>query len=87
MVGHIKAHSFDAFEYFISHPGEEFIYVIQSAPDVDLKMREPITLSKVDSIHFDGGLGHAYVSTREADAAVLGVCWKPGEQRSGGSSI
>jgi mannose-6-phosphate isomerase-like protein (cupin superfamily) len=86
MVGHIKAHSFGAFEDFISHPGEEFIYVIDGTLDVYLKGRDPITLSKGDSIYFDSGLGHAYVSTSEKDATVLGVCWKPGEQRSGGTS-
>lgn len=55
--------------------------------DVHPKGRDPITLTKGDSIYFDSGLGHAYVSTSEKDATVLGVCWKPGEQRSGGTSI
>jgi transcriptional regulator with XRE-family HTH domain len=78
MIGHIKAHSFGAFEDFISHPGEEFIYVLDGDLAVHLKGREPIRLTKGDSIYFDSGLGHAYVSTGETDATVLGVCWKPG---------
>jgi transcriptional regulator with XRE-family HTH domain len=78
MIGHIKAHSFSAFEDFISHPGEEFIYVIDGDLAVHLKGREPIRLTKGDSIYFDSAMGHAYVSTGERDATVLGVCWKPG---------
>jgi transcriptional regulator with XRE-family HTH domain len=78
MVGRIKAHSFSAFEDFISHPGEEFIYVIEGTVAVHLKGRAPVILNKGDSIYFDSGLGHAYVSTGEMDATVLGVCWKPG---------
>ena len=82
MVGHIKAHSFGAFEDFISHPGEEFIYVLDGEVTVHLKGRDPVTLTKGDSIYFDSGLGHAYVSTSAEDATVLGICWKPGEQRA-----
>ena len=78
MVGRIKAHSFEAFEDLISHPGEEFIYVIDGTVMVHLKGRSSITLEKGDSIYFDSGLGHAYVSTGGTDATVLGVCWKPG---------
>jgi quercetin dioxygenase-like cupin family protein len=79
MIGRIKAHSFTAFEDFISHPGEEFIYVLDGQVTVHLKGRKPINLTKGDSIYFDSGLGHAYVSASEQDALVLGVCWKPGE--------
>lgn len=78
MIGHIKAHSFAKFEDYISHPGEEFIYVLDGEITVHLKGKEPIPLAKGDSIYFDSGIGHAYVSTSDEDATVLGVCWKPG---------
>lgn len=78
MIGRIKAHSFGEFEDYIAHPGEEFIYVVDGAVTVHLKGREPILLQQGDSIYFDSGLGHAYVSTGDQDATVLGVCWKPG---------
>lgn len=77
MVGRIKAHSFAAFEDFISHPGEEFIYVLAGEVTVFLKGRDAITLGRGDSIYFDSGIGHAYVSVGDQDAMVLGVCWKP----------
>lgn len=77
MVGRIKAHSFAAFEDFISHPGEEFIYVLAGEITVFLKGRDAITLGQGDSIYFDSGIGHAYVSVGDQDAMVLGVCWKP----------
>ncbi|MCE8514866.1 helix-turn-helix transcriptional regulator [Ruegeria pomeroyi] len=76
MVGRIKAHSFAAFEDFISHPGEEFIYVLAGEVTVFLKGRDAITLGRGDSIYFDSGIGHAYVSAGDQDAMVLGVCWK-----------
>ena len=78
---------FSAFGDIISHFGEEFTYRIKNTLDVLLNGRAPITITNGGGIYFDSGLGHAYVSTSEADATVLGVCWKPGEQRSGGSSI
>jgi len=78
MVGRIKAHSFAKFEDYISHPGEEFIYVLEGEITVHLKGKEPVRLTKGDSIYFDSGIGHAYVSGSQADAMVLGVCWKPG---------
>ena len=78
MVGRIKAHSFAKFEDYISHPGEEFIYVLEGEITVHLKGKDPIPLAKGDSIYFDSGIGHAYVSGSQKDAMVLGVCWKPG---------
>lgn len=78
MVGHIKAHSFEAFDDYIAHPGEEFIYVIDGEVTVYLKGRDAVTLAKGESIYFDSGVGHAYVSTGDQEATVLGVCWKPG---------
>lgn len=78
LLGRIKAHSFEKFEDFVSHPGEEFIYVLEGEITVHLKGRDVVTLEKGDSIYFDSGVGHAYVSVGDTDAIVLGVCWKPG---------
>lgn len=78
MIGHVKANSFTAFEDFISHPGEEFIYILKGEVTVHLKDRDPVVLYPGDTIYFDSGLGHAYVSTGETEAILLGVCWKPG---------
>lgn len=78
MIGQIKANSFSQFEDFISHPGEEFIYVLQGEVTIHLKGRPPVTLAEGDSIYFDSGVGHAYVSTGNTEARVLATCWKPG---------
>ena len=78
MIGHVKANSFSAFEDLISHPGEEFIYVLKGEVTVHLKDRDPVVLNTGDSIYFDSGLGHAYVSTGETEAVLLAACWKPG---------
>ena len=78
MIGQIKAHSFAEFESHMSHPGEEFIYVLDGEITVHLKGRPAVTLGEGDCIYFDSGVGHAYVSTSTQDARILGVCWKPG---------
>ncbi|MEM7303184.1 MAG: XRE family transcriptional regulator [Pseudomonadota bacterium] len=78
MFGRIKANSFSEFDDFISHPGEEFLYILEGEITAHLDGRPPLTLQKGDSMYFDSGIGHAYVSTGEADAVILVVCWKPG---------
>jgi transcriptional regulator with XRE-family HTH domain len=78
MVGHIKARSVAQFDQSISHPGEEFVYVISGVLTVNIDGRPPVTLEKGDNIYFDSAMGHAYVTAGDEDAIVLGVCWKPG---------
>lgn len=76
MRGFIKAHSLAAFESPISHPGEEFVYVVQGKLQVHFENAETVTLRKGDSIYFDSSRGHAYVSTSKQDACVIAVCWR-----------
>lgn len=78
MVGRIKARSVAQFDQTISHPGEEFIYVISGVLSVNINGRAPIVLNPGDTIYFDSSMGHAYVTAGDEDAMVLGVCWKPG---------
>lgn len=79
MAGTIKAHERADFTDFVSHPGEEFLMLLEGRLEVHIKGRDTITLAPGDSMYFDSGLGHVYVSAGDRDARILVVCWKPGK--------
>jgi transcriptional regulator with XRE-family HTH domain len=73
----IKAHSLQEFSRFISHPGEEFVYVLDGRLTFQIEGQPSRVLDPGDSVYFDSGLGHAYLSTGNEDAKLLVVCWHP----------
>ncbi len=79
MIGMVHAHSIAEFSAFISHPGEEFVHIIAGSIELHISGREPVRLEAGDSMYFDSGMGHAYVSAGAEDARILVVCWKPGK--------
>ncbi len=78
MEGRIKAHSKECFSTFVSHAGEEYMYLLSGRLEVHIADREPILLHPGDSIYFDSSLKHIYVSAGDSDARILVVCWQPG---------
>lgn len=78
MEGRVKAHSTASFSTFVSHAGEEYIYLLSGTLDVHFANREPVHLKSGDSVYFDSSLEHIYVSTGKDDARILVVCWQPG---------
>lgn len=79
MAGTIKAHERADFTEFVSHPGEEFLMLLEGSLDVHISGRGTTRLAVGDSMYFDSGLGHIYVTAGERDARILVVCWKPGK--------
>jgi mannose-6-phosphate isomerase-like protein (cupin superfamily) len=73
----IKAHSIHEFSAFIKHPGEEFVYVLEGQLTFQIEGQEPRVLEPGDSVYFDSGLGHAYLSTGTVEAKLIVVCWHP----------
>lgn len=73
----IKAHSVEEFSRFISHPGEEFVYVLQGQLTFQIEGQAPRVLDPGDSVYFDSGQGHAYLSTGPSEARLIVVCWHP----------
>jgi transcriptional regulator with XRE-family HTH domain len=73
----IKAHSVEEFSRLINHPGEEFVYVLQGQLTFQIEGQAPRILEPGDSVYFDSGLGHAYLSTGDTDARLIVVCWHP----------
>lgn len=78
MLGEIKAHDIGSFHAFISHPGEEFVFLLAGTLDVCIKGRDPMRMTAGDSLYFDSNLEHVYVSAGPENARILVVCWKPG---------
>ncbi len=77
MMGRIRAHDVREFDEFVRHTGEEFLIVLDGTLQVHVEGREPVTLGAHDSIYFDSGMGHLYVSAGDTDATIVVVCWQP----------
>lgn len=73
----IKAHSLEEFTKFISHPGEEFVYVLDGQLTFQIEGQPSRVLEPGDCVYFDSGLGHAYLSTGDSEARLIVVCWHP----------
>ncbi|MGD9912963.1 MAG: helix-turn-helix domain-containing protein [Rhizobiaceae bacterium] len=73
----IKANSVEEFSSFINHPGEEFVYVLEGQLTFQIEGQAPRVMEPGDSVYFDSGLGHAYLSTGATAAKLIVVCWHP----------
>lgn len=71
--GRIMARSAAEFDERPCHPGEEFLYVLSGAIELCIEGRAPIALEAGDSVYFDSGQPHVYVSTGAEDAEILTV--------------
>lgn len=69
----VHTRTFDEFTDWIRHDGEEFLYVLSGSILFYTEFYEPVELFEGDSAYYDCTMGHALVSTSEADAEVLWV--------------
>ena len=69
----VHTRTFDEFTDWIRHDGEEFLYVLSGSLLFYTEFYEPVELFEGDSAYYDCTMGHALVSTSEADAEVLWV--------------
>jgi transcriptional regulator with XRE-family HTH domain len=70
-IATITAMSQDEHGPFVTHPGEEFIYVLEGAIVVATEYYAPLTLNQGDSIQFDSTTRHAIYSDGDRPARVL----------------
>ncbi|MGM0534999.1 MAG: helix-turn-helix domain-containing protein [Pseudomonadota bacterium] len=70
----VRARTFDEFNEWVRHDGEEFLMVLDGKILLYTEYYEPLALAGGDSIYFDSAMGHALVSISDADAVVLSVC-------------
>lgn len=74
VVAEIKFRSLQEFGELVSHPGEEFAFVLEGSVDLYTALYAPVRLNVGDSIYFDSAMGHAYIAASEGVCRVLSVC-------------
>lgn len=74
MMGTLKPETDMRFDRMVSHPGEEFLMVMEGRVKVRLEEREDVILDTGDAIYFDSGRGHLYASALDRPARILVVC-------------
>lgn len=74
VVAEIKVRSLEAFGELVTHPGEEFAFVLEGAVDLYTALYAPVRLNVGDSIYFDSAMGHAYIAAAEGVCRVLSIC-------------
>ena len=72
-VAHVKARSREEFAALISHPGEEFVYVVSGEVELITDIYAPIRLAAGDSVYYDARMGHAFISKSREDAVILNI--------------
>lgn len=69
----IKARSFDEFQDWSRHGGEEFVYVLEGEVELYTEFYEPARLKAGESFYIDSRMGHRVISLSKQDALVLWV--------------
>ena len=69
----VKARSFDEFQDWSRHGGEEFVYVLEGEVQLYTEFYEPARLKAGESFYIDSRMGHRVISLSPQDAVVLWV--------------
>ncbi|MCU4651910.1 XRE family transcriptional regulator [Roseibacterium sp. SDUM158016] len=69
----IRARSFEEFDGWVRHDGEEFLYVLTGRVRLFTEFYAPVDLGRGDSTYYDAAMGHNVVSISEDDATILWV--------------
>ncbi|WP_325058912.1 XRE family transcriptional regulator [Vitreimonas sp.] len=67
----VTAQTLDEHGPFVTHPGEEFIHVMEGAVIVETEYYAPLTLEAGDSLQFDSMTPHAILTASREPARVL----------------
>jgi transcriptional regulator with XRE-family HTH domain len=69
----IRARSFDEFDGWVRHDGEEFLYVLTGTIRLLTEFYAPVDMKRGDSAYYDASMGHNVISTSQEDATILWV--------------
>ena len=69
----VRARSFDEFDGWVRHDGEEFLFVLTGAIRLITEFYEPFEMRRGDSAYYDASMGHNVISVSEDDATILWV--------------
>ena len=72
-INHITAETLEEVGGMSSHPGEEFLYVLDGTVAVHSELYVPLVLNKGDSLYFEGSMKHGYLKTGDKTAIILVV--------------
>jgi transcriptional regulator with XRE-family HTH domain len=70
----IKSHDLLPGERWASHPGEEYIYILDGAIELHTEFYEPVRLETGDSVYIDSMMKHAFVNLALGDSRMLSIC-------------
>ncbi|WP_235905834.1 helix-turn-helix domain-containing protein [Pseudooceanicola pacificus] len=73
IVAEIVQHDVPPIDDWISHEGDEFIYVLAGRVTVYLADYRPYSLGKGESTYFDSGMKHIVISESDDHAQVLAI--------------
>lgn len=74
IISEVKARTLEEFGEQVSHPGEEFLYVLEGAIQVHLEFYAPTVIRQGQGIYIDSQMRHAYLLHECDRARVLAVC-------------
>ncbi len=69
----IRARSFEEFDGWVRHDGEEFLYVLTGVIRLYSEFYEPVEMRRGDSAYYDATMGHNVISVSPEDATILWV--------------
>jgi len=69
----IRARSFEEFDGWVRHDGEEFLFVLTGIVRLYTEFYEPVDLRRGDSAYYDAAMGHNVISLSDEDATILWV--------------
>lgn len=74
LLAEVKARSLHSFDGLLSHPGEEFIYILRGQIELVTEFYAPSLLNAGDAAYFDSTMGHALINKTDEPASVLWIC-------------
>lgn len=83
MIGTLRPLEQVRFDRFISHAGEEFVYVLEGRVIVHLENKPLAVLNEGESVYLDSRRGHLYASAGSEVSRILVVCTKPFQAEDG----
>ncbi|CTQ48783.1 helix-turn-helix domain-containing protein [Jannaschia donghaensis] len=69
----VRARSFEEFDGWVRHDGEEFLLILTGTVRLFLEFYEPVEMKRGDSAYYDASMGHNVISTSAEDATILWV--------------
>ncbi|MEL7216270.1 MAG: XRE family transcriptional regulator [Pseudomonadota bacterium] len=69
----VRARSMEAFEGWVRHDGEEFLYVLTGVIRFYTEFYEPVDMRRGDTAYYDAAMGHNVISVSDDDAEILWV--------------